>query len=140
MSSVLNPFVRRSDAHTLHVSMTGVKMGDRVAFIGCADGARLAAVAAVVQFHQARVYEAKRLPRKTSQNAAVAAAGCARRMTALYQEQGCGDRAVLGLMPSMKICPSRSASVRTRPKPLASSVRWASPLLAKGGADRKSVV
>jgi ubiquinone/menaquinone biosynthesis C-methylase UbiE len=44
----LNPFVRRRDSHTLLVSMTGVKMGDRVAFIGCASGARLAAVAAKV--------------------------------------------------------------------------------------------
>src|ERR1043165_5030858 len=42
----LNPFVRRADTHTLLVSMTGVKMGDRVAFIGCAHGPRLAAVAA----------------------------------------------------------------------------------------------
>ena len=44
----LNPFVRRRDPHTLVVSMTGVKMGDRVAFVGCANGARLAAVAAKV--------------------------------------------------------------------------------------------
>ena len=44
----LNPFVRRRDSHTLSVSMTGVKMGDRVAFVGCANGARLAAIAAKV--------------------------------------------------------------------------------------------
>jgi len=44
----LNPFVRRRESHTLLVSMTGVKMGDRVAFIGCANGARLAAVAGKV--------------------------------------------------------------------------------------------
>jgi SAM-dependent methyltransferase len=44
----LNPFVRRRESHTLLVSMTGVKMGDRVAFVGCANGARLAAVAAKV--------------------------------------------------------------------------------------------
>jgi len=44
----LNPFVRRRDSHTLVVSMTGVKMGDRVAFVGCANGARLAAIAAKV--------------------------------------------------------------------------------------------
>lgn len=44
----LNPFVRRRESHNLLVSMTGVKMGDRVAFIGCANGARLAAVAAKV--------------------------------------------------------------------------------------------
>lgn len=40
-----NPFTRKSDPHLLAVSMTGVKMGDRVAFVGCADGGRLAAVA-----------------------------------------------------------------------------------------------
>ena len=44
----MNPFARRGDPHLLAVSMTGVKMGDRVAFIGCADGGRLAAVAAKV--------------------------------------------------------------------------------------------
>ena len=44
----LNPFTRRTDPHLLAVSMTGVKMGDRVAFVGCADGGRLAAVAAKV--------------------------------------------------------------------------------------------
>jgi ubiquinone/menaquinone biosynthesis C-methylase UbiE len=44
----LNPFVRQRDSHTLLVSMTGVRMGDRVAFVGCANGARMAAVAAKV--------------------------------------------------------------------------------------------
>src|SRR5580765_4326697 len=44
----LNPFVRRADTHSLLVSMTGVKLGDRVAFVGCAHGGRLAAVAAKV--------------------------------------------------------------------------------------------
>src|SRR5262245_19574465 len=44
----LTPFCRRRYSHTLLVSMTGVKMGDRVAFIGCANGARLAAIAAKV--------------------------------------------------------------------------------------------
>ena len=43
-----NPFARRSDPHLLAVSMTGVKMGDRVAFVGCAHAGRLAAVAARV--------------------------------------------------------------------------------------------
>jgi SAM-dependent methyltransferase len=43
-----NPFTRRSDPHLLAVSMTGVKMGDRVAFVGCAHGGRLAAIAARV--------------------------------------------------------------------------------------------
>ncbi len=45
---LLNPFTRRSDPHLLAVSMTGVKMGDRVAFVGCANGGRLAAVASKV--------------------------------------------------------------------------------------------
>jgi SAM-dependent methyltransferase len=43
-----NPFTRQSDPHLLAVSMTGVKMGDRVAFVGCANGGRLAAVASKV--------------------------------------------------------------------------------------------
>src|ERR1019366_4497057 len=41
-------FPRRGDPHLLAVSMTGVKMGDRFLQIGCADGGRLAAVAAKV--------------------------------------------------------------------------------------------
>src|SRR5206468_12912054 len=45
---LLNPFKRRDDPHMLAVSMTGVKMGDRVAFVGCAHGGRLAAVASKV--------------------------------------------------------------------------------------------
>ena len=44
----MNPFARRGDPHLLAVSMTGVKMGERVAFVGCAHGGRLAAVAAKV--------------------------------------------------------------------------------------------
>src|SRR4051794_25248835 len=43
-----NPFARKSDPHLLAVSMTGVKMGDRVAFVGCAHGGRLAAIASKV--------------------------------------------------------------------------------------------
>jgi ubiquinone/menaquinone biosynthesis C-methylase UbiE len=43
-----NPFTRKSDPHLLAVSMTGVKMGDRVAFVGCAHGGRLAAIASKV--------------------------------------------------------------------------------------------
>ncbi|OFW23261.1 MAG: hypothetical protein A3H97_12320 [Acidobacteria bacterium RIFCSPLOWO2_02_FULL_65_29] len=39
---------RRDDPFMLVVGMTGVKMGDRLAQVGCADGARLAAVAAKV--------------------------------------------------------------------------------------------
>src|SRR5260370_39984705 len=38
----------RDDPFTLVVGMTGVKMGDRLVQIGCADGGRLAAVAARV--------------------------------------------------------------------------------------------
>ena len=45
---LLNPFARRTDAHALAVGMAGVKMGDRVAQIFCADGARLAAIASKV--------------------------------------------------------------------------------------------
>ena len=45
---LMNPFTRRAESHLLAVSMTGVKMGDRVAFVGCAHGGRLAAVAAKV--------------------------------------------------------------------------------------------
>lgn len=44
----LNPFKRRDNPFTLVVGMTGVKMGDRLVQIGCADPARLAAVAAKV--------------------------------------------------------------------------------------------
>ena len=39
---------RRDDPYLLVVGMTGVRMGDRVAQIGCAHGGRLAAVAAKV--------------------------------------------------------------------------------------------
>jgi ubiquinone/menaquinone biosynthesis C-methylase UbiE len=45
---LMNPFARRSDPHVLAVSMTGVKRGDRVVFVGCAHGGRLAAVASKV--------------------------------------------------------------------------------------------
>src|SRR3954469_14656057 len=45
----LNPFARRSgDRHMLAVSMTGVKLGDRVAFIGVADSGRLSSIGAKV--------------------------------------------------------------------------------------------
>jgi SAM-dependent methyltransferase len=47
----LNPFARRGgDPHRLAVSMTSVKLGDRIALVGCpGDGAgRLAAIAAKV--------------------------------------------------------------------------------------------
>ena len=45
----LNPFKRSGDdPHALLVGMTGVKMGDHFVQIGCANGARLAAVAAKV--------------------------------------------------------------------------------------------
>ena len=44
----LNPFVRRGNPHALVVGMTGVKLGDRLLQIGCADGGPLAAVAAKV--------------------------------------------------------------------------------------------
>ena len=39
---------KRDEPHLLVVGMTGVRMGDRVAQVGCAHGGRLAAVAAKV--------------------------------------------------------------------------------------------
>ena len=44
----MSPFLRVSDPHALTVSMTGVKLGERLAQIGCAHGGRLGAVAAKV--------------------------------------------------------------------------------------------
>ena len=42
----LNPFARRGgDPHQLAVTMTGVKLGDRVAFVGCPDADRIAIAA-----------------------------------------------------------------------------------------------
>ena len=41
----LNPFQRGSDPYMLIVGMTGVKLGEQVAQLGCAHGGRLAAVA-----------------------------------------------------------------------------------------------
>ena len=40
-----NPFTRRGDSQMLVVGMTGVKLGERFAQVGCAHGGRLAAVA-----------------------------------------------------------------------------------------------
>jgi len=45
---MLNPFRRGSDTQPLVVGMTGVKMGERFAQIGCAHGGRLGAVAGKV--------------------------------------------------------------------------------------------
>jgi SAM-dependent methyltransferase len=42
---MLNPFRRDGVPHMLVVGMTGVRLGERVAQIGCAHGGRLAAVA-----------------------------------------------------------------------------------------------
>src|SRR5580765_858837 len=41
-------FLKKSDPYLLIVGMTGVKMGDRFVQIGCAHGARMAAVAGKV--------------------------------------------------------------------------------------------
>jgi ubiquinone/menaquinone biosynthesis C-methylase UbiE len=41
-------FVKRQDPHHLAVGMTGVKLGDNLAQIGCVDGGRMAAVAGKV--------------------------------------------------------------------------------------------
>ena len=38
-------FLKRSDPYALAVGMTGVKMGDRLLQVGCADGGRAAAIA-----------------------------------------------------------------------------------------------
>ena len=40
-----NPFARGSEPHLLVVGMTGAKLGERIAQIGCPHGGRLAAVA-----------------------------------------------------------------------------------------------
>ena len=45
---MLNPFRRGSDPHLLVVGMTGVRLGERFAQIGCAHGGRLGAIAAKV--------------------------------------------------------------------------------------------
>src|SRR5437764_4362851 len=45
---MLKPFARRDNPYMLVVGMTGVKMGDRLVQIGCADGGRLAAIAGKV--------------------------------------------------------------------------------------------
>lgn len=45
---LLNPFKRRDNPFTLVVGMSGVKMGDRMVQVGCADAAQLAAIAAKV--------------------------------------------------------------------------------------------
>ena len=42
------PLRRRESPHTLFVGMLDVRLGDRVAQIGCADGGRLAAIASKV--------------------------------------------------------------------------------------------
>jgi len=41
-------FLKRQNPHLLLEAMTGVRMGDRLLYIGCANGARLGAVAAKV--------------------------------------------------------------------------------------------
>ena len=42
------PFLRKTDPHALAVAMTTVKMGDQLLQIGCADGARMGAIAGKV--------------------------------------------------------------------------------------------
>jgi len=41
-------FLKRDNPHALEIGMVGAKMGDRFLQVGCADGARLAAVASKV--------------------------------------------------------------------------------------------
>ncbi|MCC7416347.1 MAG: methyltransferase domain-containing protein [Acidobacteria bacterium] len=43
---MLNPLGRGDNPHALVVGMSGVKMGERVLFVGCGHGERLAAIAA----------------------------------------------------------------------------------------------
>jgi ubiquinone/menaquinone biosynthesis C-methylase UbiE len=45
---LMNPFRRHDDAFPLVVGMTGVKMGDRLVHVGCANPPQLAAVASRV--------------------------------------------------------------------------------------------
>jgi ubiquinone/menaquinone biosynthesis C-methylase UbiE len=45
---LMNPFRRQDDAFPLVVGMAGVKMGDRLVHIGCANAAQVAAVAGKV--------------------------------------------------------------------------------------------
>jgi ubiquinone/menaquinone biosynthesis C-methylase UbiE len=42
------PFLKKTDPHALAVAMTTVKMGDQLLHIGCADGARMGAIAVKV--------------------------------------------------------------------------------------------
>jgi ubiquinone/menaquinone biosynthesis C-methylase UbiE len=42
------PFLTKSNPHALAVGMAGTKLGDQIVQIGCADGARLAAIAKTV--------------------------------------------------------------------------------------------
>src|SRR3977135_4027341 len=41
-------YLKRQDPYALVVSMTGVKMGDQLLQVGCADGGRLGAIASKV--------------------------------------------------------------------------------------------
>jgi SAM-dependent methyltransferase len=68
----LNPFVRREDSYRLAVSMTGVKMGDRLVQVGCADEGRLAAVAEKVGLsgHAVAVVPDERSAARVSKGAA----------------------------------------------------------------------
>ena len=68
-----NPFARRGgDPHVLAVSMTGVKLRDRVAFIGAPVPARIAAIAAKVGIsgHAAAVVPDERAAARVNQAAA----------------------------------------------------------------------
>ena len=117
---LLNPFTRRSDPHHLAVSMTGVKMGDRVAFVGCANGGRLAAVASKVGLSGRAVAivpdgRAAELARKGAEQLGVLVEIEVASPAELQIEDGAIDLAVvddtageLGLMPAEQ----RVASVR----------------------------
>ena len=113
---LLNPFTRRSDPHLLAVSMTGVKMGDRVAFVGCAHGGRLAAMASKVGLSGRAVAIVPDEPRgrrwrgKAPSRSACSSKSKSRAPTALPLEDGSVDLAVvddtagfLGAMPAEPI-------------------------------------
>ena len=117
---LLNPFARRTDPHLLAVSMTGVKMGDRVAFVGCAHGGRLAAVAAKVGLSGRAVAiapdaQAAELARKGAEKVGVLVEIEVASPAALPLEDGSADLAVVddtGDLFGQMGADQRAASVR----------------------------
>jgi ubiquinone/menaquinone biosynthesis C-methylase UbiE len=107
----LNPFTRRDNPYLLVVSMTGVKMGDRLVQIGCAHGGRLAAVAGKVGLSGRAVLIAPdeasaARARKAASDAGVLVEIDVAPMTRLPVEDGAFDLAVVdetgGLLATMR--------------------------------------